>query len=144
MEEWFKKCPYCGEEIRELAKKCRFCGEFLEEKNESEIETENWDEGKLKPGENTQNLFDEDVKKEKKKNMTCWKRFWLYILYLFRNVAIYLIVSAITKWFGIWRYNAYSDGHFGFDMFVCFIIFVVETIRLISDCSKIKKWIYWR
>ena len=41
-----------------------------------------------------------------------------------------------------YRTNPYSDGWFAFDMFVCFIIFIVETVRLISDCSKIKKWTY--
>ena len=31
MKKWYTLCPYCGEEIREIAKKCRYCHEFLEE-----------------------------------------------------------------------------------------------------------------
>lgn len=30
MEKATKNCPYCGEEILEVAKKCRHCGEWLE------------------------------------------------------------------------------------------------------------------
>lgn len=30
-----KVCPYCGEEINELAKKCKYCGEWLIEENDS-------------------------------------------------------------------------------------------------------------
>lgn len=144
MKKWYKECPFCREEIREWAMKCRYCHEFLEEKDGSKTLYESKSVGSLNPGEEIKRISNGDVKSEKKKNMTCWKRFWLYILYLFRDIVIYLVVSAMTKWFGIWRYNTYSDAHFGFDMFVCFIIFIVETIRLILDCSKIKKGVYWK
>ena len=29
MVSWYKKCPYCWEDIKEVAKKCRYCWEFL-------------------------------------------------------------------------------------------------------------------
>ena len=52
MKKWYKLCPFCWEEIREIAKKCRFCGEFLEEEKEVQYEhrcecwaiVEEWDE----------------------------------------------------------------------------------------------------
>jgi hypothetical protein len=81
-------------------------------------------------------------KEKKTKNITCWKRFWKYILYLLRDWIIFLVLDSITQWFWIWRYDTFADSHFAFDMFVCFIIFIIETARLISDCSKIKKWTY--
>ncbi len=37
MTDWYKICPYCGEEIRKIAKKCRFCWEFLENEDNMTI-----------------------------------------------------------------------------------------------------------
>ena len=34
MKEWFKKCPFCANEIKEWAIKCQFCEEFLEIKED--------------------------------------------------------------------------------------------------------------
>ena len=113
------KCTTCGQLVKFWDKECLKCWANL-----------NWWDSKNK------------VKKKKIKNMTCWKRFWIYILYLLRDWIIFIILSAITSGFWIWRYNTFDDGHFTFDMFICFIIFIVETVRLISDCSKIKKWTY--
>ncbi len=31
MEQYTKKCPHCGQEIKSKAKKCRFCGKWLSE-----------------------------------------------------------------------------------------------------------------
>ena len=137
MKNWYKICPYCGEEIREEAIKCRFCHEFLNEKTASLEIYESRQNLKSKKVNNTDSNKRNQAKG--KVSMTCWKRFWLYIFYLIRNIFIYLILSGMSS---AYRTNPYSDGWFAFDMFVCFIIFVVETIRLISDCSKIKKWIW--
>jgi uncharacterized membrane protein YvbJ len=32
-----KKCPYCAEEIQELARKCKHCGEFLGGSHKTEL-----------------------------------------------------------------------------------------------------------
>jgi uncharacterized membrane protein YhaH (DUF805 family) len=97
----------------------------------------------LIPWTNWDNVYDlwirTNINNKTENNMTCWKRFWKYILYLLRDWFIFLVLDGITQWFWIRKYNIYADSHFTFDMFVCFIIFIIETVRLISDCSKIKK-----
>ncbi len=124
-----------GVYLRKRKYKCVNCGQVVKF----------WDKECLKCWANLNKWYSQNkVKIEEKKNMTFWKRFWIYILYLVRDWIIYLIISAITGGFWIWRYDPFDDGHFAFDMFICFIIFVVETVRLISDCLKIKKWTYWK
>lgn len=44
MKKWYKLCPYCGEEIGEVAKKCHYCWTILnltgENSNDAEDSTE--------------------------------------------------------------------------------------------------------
>ena len=34
MKKWFRKCPFCANEIKEWAKKCQYCHKFLNKKEE--------------------------------------------------------------------------------------------------------------
>lgn len=61
MKKWYKLCPYCWEEIKEIAKKCRFCGEFLEE-NVKNIEKE---KAKIKKESIKATTQKKKIKKEK-------------------------------------------------------------------------------
>lgn len=42
MEERYKSCPYCWEQIRKEAKKCRYCHEFLDEYKDFEVKLDWW------------------------------------------------------------------------------------------------------
>ena len=130
-----KTCPYCGENVANNAKRCRFFWEFLDEGRLDIVQEYEDEKITLDISKKT---LDTKIQAKKEKKMTCWKRFWKYILYLLRDWFIFLVVDGITQWFWIRRYNIYADSHFAFDMFVCFIIFIIETVRLISDCSEIK------
>lgn len=120
MKKWYKKCPYCTEEIKKEAIKCRYCWEFILKNN---VTQEN---AKLN------NKFWKDT-------ISCKKRFWKYILYLFRDWGIYAILRAIS----ISQNNIYDYGCWPVDIFICFLTFIFETVYLIVDCVKIKKWICW-
>ena len=127
MKKWYKKCPYCAEEIRERAKKCRFCWEFL-----GEIDI-TWEQNNvLKKGSI-------EIKGKEEDSMTCWKRFWKYIFYLFRDWGIYALLRMIS----LSQNDIYDYGCWPVDIFICFLMLIFETVYFIVVCVKIKKWIYW-
>ena len=41
MKKWYKKCPFCANEIKEWAIKCQFCEEFLDWRNSEKTENSN-------------------------------------------------------------------------------------------------------
>jgi hypothetical protein len=62
-----KTCPYCWEEIQDIAKKCRYCWEWLEEKENPKVK-KNENKHKSKKDSKTKQSHKEQIKKELKED----------------------------------------------------------------------------
>ena len=62
MKKWYKKCPFCSNEIKEWAIKCQFCKEFLEwstNEDESKVKKINLDNKKVSQDKNKKEIKEE-------------------------------------------------------------------------------------
>lgn len=137
INKWDKKCKHCGSKLDWWAVEYEHSNDY--DNGDTSNQNNISGNGYIFSDENfKKNNFQKSWNINRTKKMTCWKRFWKYVWYLFRDFIIRFLFWMISYY----KVDPYGNGSFELFVFGCFIIFIVETVRLISDCSKIKKWKY--
>lgn len=125
MEKKTKACPFCWEEILQVAKKCRYCGEFLEIADKNVINGENKEES-IKEKEKIYKVYG------KKKSVKYW------------TTLFWLLVWIILVW--SW-YNA--DGWWiAVFIWICCLMPIFQMLHkrlyLEEDQVVIEKWVFFK
>lgn len=101
MVSWCKKCPYCWEEIKEVARKCRYCWEYLINEEGKSITRKD-----IKKT-NHSNRIQYDNNKTRRiaqnKSYTKWNQWWNSGWKIWHWWVICIIIWIIALLFIAWR-----------------------------------------
>ena len=124
MRKWYKKCPFCANEIKEWAVKCPFCEEFLDWRSKKNDELLN-----NKP-------------KEEKKIVGKLRRFLVVIYFVLSLPIFWLIVFLSSENYSIYyRWLNFRNYYYLILILLSSIIIYTLFTNLIKRiCSYISNW----
>jgi len=142
MKKWYKLCPYCWEEIKEIAKKCRFCGEWLsddKETTETIKEKTTWKSKTKETNIKKSIQKNDDIKVSKPSFEESTIR--TYILAILNSAWHILIIRFfIRKWAEmIWEQQSWSAWAWGLTILELFLL--IKDIKKIIANQYVRKWI---
>jgi len=109
MKKWYKICPYCGNEIKELAIKCQYCKEFLNNWNESKKNSKQPEEKKIikKDLDKPKKII--ESKKDKQDLLKKIEKEWKVVSY-FKNIDYkWLFVLMFLLWITLLAFDFFHD-----------------------------------